>query len=233
MKRKNESNIGKNEKELDQKSASIEAVRKEYETKMDSLLKEISELKEDKETLETDLASSKEQLEEESAKHKEEIERLTLQSQKLEDALEKEIRKGNKSSSNSTTETQVTSKDGKTIVSLGSRVNFKSGSKELTTQGKRTLDKVISVLRKHSSDRIQIEGNTDNRPLPEGSQFKDNWHLSFERALTVLKYLNRGELGKTQFAAAGLGEKNPVKPNNSEANRAANRRVDIVIMPKR
>ena len=232
-KKKVESAIGKNEKDIAAKTQSIDEIKKEYESKIDSLNKEISELKEDKETLETDLASSKEQLEEESVKHKEEIERLTLQAQKLEDALEKEIKKGNKSNPTPTTGTQISSKGGKTIVSLGSKVNFKSGSKELTAQGKRTLDKVISVLKKYSSERIQVEGNTDNRPLPETSQFKDNWHLSFERALTVVKYLNKGSLNKTQFAAVGLGEKNPVKPNTSEVNRAANRRVDIVIVPKR
>ena len=228
-----EISIENNSKRIDEKNASLDEIKKEYESKILTLTKEINELKEDKETLETDLASSKEQIEEDSAKHKEEVERLTLQAQKLEDALEKEIKKGGKSNSISNGGTLISTKGGKTVISLASRVNFKSGSKELTAEGKRTLDKIINVLRKHSSERIQVEGNTDDKPLADGSKFKDNWHLSFERALTVLKYLNKGQLGKTQFAAAGLGEKNPIKPNTTEANRAANRRVDIVVMPKR
>ncbi|HRG46835.1 MAG TPA: OmpA family protein [Leptospiraceae bacterium] len=225
--------IDKNVKEIDKKNVAMDELKKEYESKIEALNKEITELKEDKETLETDLASSKEQLEEETSKHKEDVERLTLQAQKLEEALEKEIKKGGKSNAISNGSAKITSKGGKTIVSLASTVNFKSGSRELTTEGKRTLDNIIKVLKKHSSERIQVEGNTDSKPLPTSSKLKDNWHLSFERALTVLKYLNKGSLGKTQFVAAGLSDKNPVKPNTSEANRAANRRVDIVVMPKR
>lgn len=225
--------IDKNAKEIEKKNSALDDLKKEYEAKIEALTKEINELKDNNESLTTDLASSKEQLEEEGTKHKEEIERLTLQAQKLEDALEKEIKKGGKSNAISNGTAQVSSKGGKTIVSLASRVNFKSGSKELTAEGKRTLDKVINVLKKHSSERIQVEGNTDNKPLPKKSKLKDNWHLSFERALTVVKYLNKGSLGKTQFAATGLADINPVKPNTSVANRAANRRVDIVVMPKR
>jgi chemotaxis protein MotB len=225
--------IDKNAKEIEKKNSALDDLKKEYEAKIEVLTKEIIELKDNNESLTTDLASSKEQLEEESTKNKEEIERLTLQAQKLEDALEKEIKKGGKSNPISNGSAQVSSKGGKTIVSLASRVNFKSGSKELTAEGKRTLDKVINVLKKHSSERIQVEGNTDNKPLPRKSKLKDNWHLSFERALTVVKYLNKGSLGKTQFAATGLADINPVKPNTSVANRAANRRVDIVVMPKR
>ena len=229
----NAASIDKNAKDIDKKNAALDELKKDYDAKIEALNKEITELKEDKETLETDLASSKEQLEEETTKHKEDVERLTLQAQKLEDALEKEIKKGGKSNAISNGSTKITSKGGKTIVSLASTVNFKSGSRELTSEGKRTLDKIIKVLKNHASERIQVEGNTDNKPLPRGSKMKDNWHLSFERALTVLKYLNKGSLGKTQFVAAGLSDRNPVKPNTSDANRAANRRVDIVVMPKR
>ncbi len=225
--------IDKNAKEIEKKNSALEDLKKEYEAKIEVLTKEITELKDSNESLTTDLASSKEQLEEEDTKHKEEVERLTLQAQKLEDALEKEIKKGGKSNAISSGSATISNKGGKTIVSLASRVNFKSGSKELTAEGKKTLDKIINVLKKHSSERIQVEGNTDNKPLPRRSKLKDNWHLSFERALTVVKYLNKGSLGKTQFAATGLADINPVKPNNSVANRAANRRVDIVVMPKR
>lgn len=234
----NTTSIASNNKELEKKNAAMEDMKKEYESKIEALNKEIAELKEDKETLESDLATSKEQLEEEGSKHKEEIERLTEQAQKLEEALEKEIKKGNKSKSNSGSNTtpasaQVSSKGGKTIISLASSVNFHTGSRELTPEGKRTLDNIIKVLKKHSTEKILVEGNTDNRPVPTNSKMRDNWHLSFERALTVLKYLKKGQLQKTQFLAGGFADSNPVKPNTSESNRAANRRVDIIVLPKR
>jgi chemotaxis protein MotB len=245
-KKAKEAQITANDKELVNKKSSVEELRKEIET----LTKELQELKEDKETLETDLAATKEMHQEESLKSKEEIERLTLQSQKLEEALEKELKKkksktitpSSKTTTTSVTEensnevapARISSKMGKTIISLASKVNFKTNSSELTPKGKDTLNKVLNVLRKYSTDRIYVEGNTDNRPIQEGSKFRDNWHLSFERALTVLKYLNKDKaLKSTKFAAAAYAEKNPVKPNNSDMNRAANRRVDIVVVPKK
>ncbi len=251
-KRAKDAQIANLEKELATKKAPVDEVK----IKVDSYAKELQELKEDKETLETDLAATKEMHQEENIKNKEEIERLTLQAQKLEEALEKELKKkktktitpSSKTSTKTTivesdeeTErtdkvvpTQVSSRMGRTIISLASKVNFQTNSAELTPQGKETLNKVLKVLRKYSTDRIYVEGNTDNRPITEGSKFKDNWHLSFERALTVLKYLNKDKaLKSTKFAAAAYAEKNPVKPNNSDVNRLANRRVDIVVVPKK
>lgn len=232
----NNTSIASNAKELEKKNAAMEDMKKEYESKIEALNKEIAELKEDKETLESDLASSKEQLEEEGTKHKEEIERLTQQAQKLEEALEKEIKKVGKSKSSksdTSAPAQISTKGGKTVISLASTVNFKTGSRELTEEGKKTLDKIIKVLKKHSSEKILVEGNTDNKPVPQNSKLKDNWHLSFDRALTVLKYLKKGQLQRTQFVAAGSADSNPVKPNTSESNRAANRRVDIIVLPKK
>jgi chemotaxis protein MotB len=261
-KKETDAKIASNDKDLATKKMGLDELRKEIEI----LTKEISELKEDKETLETDLASTKEQHIEESSKSKEEIERLTLQAQKLEEALEKELKKNKGKSTTSkngknpkiiigkesntvtssvTTEetdssseegspAKVSSKGGRTIISLASHVNFKSGSNVLTPKGKDTLNRVLKVLRKYASERIYIEGNTDNRPIAAGSKFRDNWHLSFERALTVLQFLNKDKsLAKTKFAAAAFAEKNPVKSNTTDPNRAANRRVDIVVVPKR
>ena len=251
----NEAKIAANEKEIAKKLAELEDKKKEIE----SLSKEIAQLKEDKEALESDLAHAKEAHEEENLKKKEEIERLTLQAQKLEEALEKEIKKNQSNkpskdkkpvkettSSTVTTTTEETdtaeedstgakvyTKGAKTIISLSSRVNFESGSNKLTAKGKDNLNRVLKVLRKYSAQRIYIEGNTDDRPLAEGSKFRDNWHLSFERALSVLNFLSKDKsLKKTKFAAAAFAERNPIKPNTTKSNRAANRRVDIVVVPR-
>jgi chemotaxis protein MotB len=251
----NDAKIAANEKEIAKKLAELEDKKKEIE----SLTKEIAQLKEDKEALESDLAHAKEAHEEENLKKKEEIERLTLQAQKLEEALEKEIKKnqsnkpskekktGKETSSTTVTTTteetdtaeedttgaKVYTKGARTIISLSSRVNFESGSNKLTAKGKDNLNRVLKVLRKYSAQRIYIEGNTDNQPLAEGSKFRDNWHLSFERALSVLNFLGKDKsLKKTKFAAAAFAERNPIKPNTTKSNRAANRRVDIVVVPK-
>jgi chemotaxis protein MotB len=84
----------------------------------------------------------------------------------------------------------------------------------------------------YSFDRkIYIEGNTDNVPI-RGGRYKDNWELSTNRSLSVLRYiLTRTNLPEKNFVAVGNGEFNPLKANSSEHNKSINRRVDIVILP--
>ncbi len=77
-----------------------------------------------------------------------------------------------------------------------------------------------------------IEGHTDNDKII-GGRYKDNWRLSSARALAVLRYVlkNRG-LDRSRFSFAGYGEFNPVVANRSRSNKALNRRVDIVVIPR-
>ena len=76
-----------------------------------------------------------------------------------------------------------------------------------------------------------VEGHTDNIPISTPS-FRDNWQLSTERALAVLNYILRNKrLKPERFSAAGYGEFSPMVPNDTAANRALNRRVDITLLP--
>ena len=78
-------------------------------------------------------------------------------------------------------------------------------------------------------DMIRIEGHTDNRSI-HTTQFQDNWDLSVARASNALRYmLDSGRIDVTKISAVGYGEYHPVFPNDSDENRAANRRVDFVI----
>lgn len=80
--------------------------------------------------------------------------------------------------------------------------------------------------------QIVVEGHTDN-VLIRTRQYRDNWQLSTERALSVLKFiLQKEELEPARFSAAGYGEYNPIVSNDSAENRALNRRVDIVVIPR-
>jgi chemotaxis protein MotB len=79
---------------------------------------------------------------------------------------------------------------------------------------------------------VGIEGHTDNIPIAR-SGWKSNWELSSARALAVLHYLEKEEkISPERLSAIGYGEFQPVASNDTKDGRQANRRVEIVIMPK-
>jgi chemotaxis protein MotB len=90
------------------------------------------------------------------------------------------------------------------------------------------------VLLKEVADRdIGIEGHTDNQPI-KYSGWKSNWELSMARATSVLHYLvDKKGLAPQRVAATGYGEYRPVATNDTEEGRRLNRRVEIVILPKK
>ncbi len=78
---------------------------------------------------------------------------------------------------------------------------------------------------------ISIEGHTDDLPLSTGSVYKDNWGLSQARSLSVLRYfVYTAQLDPKKFVSTSYADTRPVAENNSDENRAKNRRVEIVVL---
>ena len=78
---------------------------------------------------------------------------------------------------------------------------------------------------------IRVEGHTDNVPLRNTSKYKDNWELSTARATKVASFIIDNKiLEPTKISVAGYSEYRPVAENNSNENKAKNRRVDIVLL---
>jgi chemotaxis protein MotB len=109
-------------------------------------------------------------------------------------------------------------------------VLFASGSAELDQQAKEVLNdlaELISTLPQES--RIIIEGHTDNVPI-KTKEYANNMELSIARAISVLNYFVKEKgLPPERFAVVGYGEYRPVVPNDTEENRAKNRRIEIII----
>lgn len=106
---------------------------------------------------------------------------------------------------------------------------FASGSADLKQASLVMLDTLAAVLRTLPND-LRVEGHTDDVPI-NTAQFPSNWHLSVARALNVAYYLiQRHNLVQERVSVVGYSEFQPLAPNDSPANRAKNRRVDIVIV---
>ena len=113
------------------------------------------------------------------------------------------------------------------MIAIEGEVLFSPGKVSLKESAKRTLDGVVSTIQGEYADKdVFVFGHTDDRPIKK-SGWKDNWQLSTERALAVVRYLGDHGVTSTRLAACGAGEHRPRVGNTSQANRAKNRRVEI------
>ena len=75
---------------------------------------------------------------------------------------------------------------------------------------------------------LQVDGHTDNLPVRAG-RYTDNWDLSTERALSVVRFLVLQGVPAQRLAATGYGEFQPLTNGDSVADRRLNRRIELKI----
>jgi chemotaxis protein MotB len=115
------------------------------------------------------------------------------------------------------------------VVSIANAVAFEPGKAELLPEARETLIQVAATLQEFSS-QVRVEGHTDNVPI-RTEQFPSNWELSSVRAASIVRFLAEGgHLPPDRLAAAGYGEFRPVAVNDTAEGRAANRRVELVVI---
>ena len=110
-------------------------------------------------------------------------------------------------------------------------LQFVPGSAELNEKSYETLSKVAKIIKeKFAIHYIEVEGHTDSDPV-SSTKYPSNWELSSARASSVIRYLiqNHG-FNKDIFIATGLADTIPVVLNTTPANKAKNRRVEIIIL---
>ena len=105
---------------------------------------------------------------------------------------------------------------------------FDPGSAEITNAGRQVLGDIAAVI-KDLNRRIRVEGHTDDRPIAAPT-YPSNWELSTARAVNVVKYLiDENEIPPALFSAVGYGASKPKVQNTTAAQRAMNRRVEIIL----
>lgn len=108
-------------------------------------------------------------------------------------------------------------------------VLFDTGKASLKESSLGPLKRLSEAL-KEVPNQIQIEGHTDDRPIARGAAFSSNWELSGARAFAVLRFLETSGVSPQRLSAIGYGEFRALKPNDSEENRAVNRRTEVNII---
>lgn len=115
------------------------------------------------------------------------------------------------------------------VISVREAGSFTAGSADLSADARALLTELGGVLTE-IANLVQIEGHTDDVPI-HTPRFASNWELSTARATNVIAYLlEHAPLQPGHFSAAGYSEYHPRVPNATPADRARNRRVDIVIL---
>lgn len=106
-------------------------------------------------------------------------------------------------------------------------LSFDSGKSEIRPSSVALLNKVEKAIDVFPQSDLVIEGHTDSFGGDESNQ-----KLSQDRAEAVQQYMiNAMRIPSFRMIATGFGETNPVANNETEAGRARNRRIDIVIKP--
>ncbi len=226
-----EKNLISENRELQKRyEAEIKKLKNQLKDERAENVKEQKDLQSKYETMLSDLNKKLSNLTEElselknlNKKQKNELSRLSKQADELEKKLESEIKDG---------QIRLKRFHDKLIINLDDTISFDSGSAKLKPKIKLALKKITEILSNYPENNIVIEGHTDNVPI-HSKKFRNNWQLSTERALSVLGYiLKNKKLKAERFSAAGNGEFQPIVPNDTKANKALNRRVDIVVRPR-
>ncbi len=109
---------------------------------------------------------------------------------------------------------------------LGS-VNFDQSTPNLKPKSNVQLEKLIRTLKLNPKLKIEITGHTDNV-----GDARANQYLSEQRATKIGNFIFNGGIIENRIFTFGKGQEEPIAPNDSELNRAKNRRVEFVLRDK-
>ena len=111
---------------------------------------------------------------------------------------------------------------------------FNLGQTSISVNGRQTLEKIGTILKRNTTDKIVVMGHSDNLPIAKEYQgrYPTNWELSAARAAAVVRYFQHTVgIDPRQMEAVGHSFYKPIADNDTAENRAKNRRVEIFVMP--
>lgn len=117
--------------------------------------------------------------------------------------------------------------DGSLKINLAGDTSFNSGSATIKETFADTLDQVAKVLIEMPKSRVSVVGHTDSSGNAAANQ-----RLSLARADSVRDFLVTGGVSNSRISTVGRGSTQPLVSEQTDADRAKNRRVEIFIYPE-
>lgn len=131
-------------------------------------------------------------------------------------------------SNNLSSEVNVIETERGVQITLNDAALFKSGDAVLKQEAQTILGGLAPFL-KLVSNEVEVEGHTDDVPI-KNANFRSNWELSAQRAINVLHFFDSVDLPAERMHAVGYAHTQPLVKNDSDQNRASNRRVNLVVL---
>jgi chemotaxis protein MotB len=119
-------------------------------------------------------------------------------------------------------------------VEMVDEILFDSGEAVIKPAGLEVLRRVGAILKKVPNRRIEVQGHTDNVPIaaPLAKRFPTNWELSAARATNVARFLqDEAKIDPKLLFATAFSEYRPRAVNDTEEGRRKNRRIEILLGP--
>ena len=113
-------------------------------------------------------------------------------------------------------------------VDLKSDILFASGVGNVATSAEPVIGALAQVLVAFPND-VRVEGHTDDRPI-RSAVFRSNWELSAARAASVVHLLTDNGVAARRLSVVAHAEQLPIRENDTDAGRTANRRVVLRVL---
>jgi len=124
---------------------------------------------------------------------------------------------------------EVESFSDRVLIRIRENGSFSSGQAKIKKDFEPVLKLIADVLNNRDGHFV-ISGHTDDIPI-ETKQFRSNWDLSAARASSVvLNFIQKGNVDPERMEIRAFSDNEPLVPNDSRANRAKNRRVEISVL---
>lgn len=115
-------------------------------------------------------------------------------------------------------------------ITLPGQILFATGETQLQPSAYPLLSNIGALLAELPETSFEVHGHSDSSPVASDGPFRDNHDLSYARADSVARFLDRNTgLTIGQFAITGRGSGHPVATNTTPEGRSANRRVEIYV----
>jgi chemotaxis protein MotB len=115
------------------------------------------------------------------------------------------------------------------VITLPQAILFPSGEDHIVPSAFPMLSEIASVLAT-VPNKVALVGHADSVPI-HNKRFQNNWELSAARSLSLLQILRtRYGIAESRLSVQSYGSYNPKDSNETEAGRAENRRVEILLL---
>lgn len=180
----------------------------------------------ERQALDMEIAGLKQELAKQKTDEDQEIAKAKETYDKLAASLKDEIQKDKIS---------IDQYRGVLTINIADEIFFDSGKAAIKKDSYDVLNRIGKIVKNLTDKEIEIQGHTDSVPIAETYRYKypNNWYLGAARAVNVAVYFeDKLKIDPSRLEVLSFSKFRPLVPNTTPANKAKNRRIEIVLVDK-